>query len=83
IIWSSLVTILACVWTAVHRNIAAPAKRGDSRSRRLVARVLEVAKIVVVTLLVPEWVLAWAVRQFLNARQIGRELEAARGEEKE
>ncbi|KAI0062739.1 hypothetical protein BV25DRAFT_1915871 [Artomyces pyxidatus] len=78
IIWSSLVTILACVWSAVHRNIPGPARSGVSRARRVVGRVLEVVKIVVVTLLVPEWVLAWAVRQFLNARDLAEELEGAR-----
>ncbi|KAI0062815.1 hypothetical protein BV25DRAFT_1991351 [Artomyces pyxidatus] len=80
IIWSSLVTILACVWTAVHRNVPGPARAGQSWLRRTVARMLEVGKIVVVTLLVPEWVLAWAVQQFLNAREIRRELEATRAE---
>ncbi|KAI0062757.1 hypothetical protein BV25DRAFT_1915884 [Artomyces pyxidatus] len=82
IIWSSLVTILACVWSAVHRNIAGPARPGESRARRVVGSLLEVAKIVVVTLLVPEWVLAWAVRQFLNARDLARQLEGSRGEAK-
>ncbi|KAI0059849.1 hypothetical protein BV25DRAFT_1918216 [Artomyces pyxidatus] len=33
-----------------------------------------------VALLVPEWVLAWAVRQLLGARDLAKELEAA-GEE--
>ncbi|KAI0062785.1 hypothetical protein BV25DRAFT_1769140, partial [Artomyces pyxidatus] len=60
IIWSSLVTIPACVWTAVHRNIPGPTKTGESRLWHIVVRVLEVVQIVVVTLLVPEWVLAWA-----------------------
>ncbi|KAI0065543.1 hypothetical protein BV25DRAFT_1851027, partial [Artomyces pyxidatus] len=83
IIWSSLVTILACVWTAVHRNIPGPAKAKESRMRYVIVRVLEVVKIVAVTLLVPEWVLAWAVRQFLNAREVGRELEQARASAKD
>ncbi|KAI0059325.1 hypothetical protein BV25DRAFT_1840377 [Artomyces pyxidatus] len=80
IVWSSLVTILACVWTAVHRNVPGPARPLESRLRHVVARVLEVVKIVMVTLLVPEWVLASAVRQFLNACALGRELEGARVE---
>ncbi|KAI0059880.1 hypothetical protein BV25DRAFT_1918237 [Artomyces pyxidatus] len=80
IIWSSLVTILACVWTAVHRNISEPERTGESRFRRILGRILEAAKIVVVTLLVPEWVLGWAVRQYLSAREIGMELEDARAE---
>ncbi|KAI0062789.1 hypothetical protein BV25DRAFT_1825333 [Artomyces pyxidatus] len=78
IIWSSLVTVLACVWTAVHRNVPGPSKPDESRLQHTVSRVLEGTKIVVITLLVPEWVLAWAVRQFLNARKVRSELEAAR-----
>ncbi|KAI0059806.1 hypothetical protein BV25DRAFT_1828514 [Artomyces pyxidatus] len=78
IIWSSLVTILACVWTAVHRNVPGPQRVGESRFWRIAGRVREATKIVVVTVLVPEWVLAWAVRQYLNARDVGKELERAR-----
>ncbi|KAI0056671.1 hypothetical protein BV25DRAFT_1920809 [Artomyces pyxidatus] len=73
IVWSSLATIFACVWTAVHRNIPRP-------SQRRLLRMSEMARVMLVTLLVPEWVLAWAVRQFLNARNVGKELEAARAE---
>ncbi|KAI0059875.1 hypothetical protein BV25DRAFT_1918233 [Artomyces pyxidatus] len=78
IVWSSLVTILACVWTAVHRNVPAPEKARESRYRRIMGVVLEAAKIVVVTVLVPEWVLAWAVRQYLNSRDVGETLEKVR-----
>ncbi|KAI0066189.1 hypothetical protein BV25DRAFT_1513280 [Artomyces pyxidatus] len=67
IIWGCLATIFACVWTAVHRNIPESASGQLSRAVEL-------------TLLVPEWVLTWAVRQFLNARVFGKELEAARGQ---
>ncbi|KAI0059779.1 hypothetical protein BV25DRAFT_1918174 [Artomyces pyxidatus] len=79
IIWSSLVTILACVWTAVHRNVPEPESDGESRFWRMMGQVWEAAKIVVVTVLAPEWVLAWAVRQWLNARRVVKELEWARG----
>ncbi|KAI0062744.1 hypothetical protein BV25DRAFT_1769394, partial [Artomyces pyxidatus] len=65
IIWSSLVTILACVWTAVHRNIPGPSQGRLSRTR-------EMTKVLVITLLMPEWVLAWAIRQFLNAPWIAK-----------
>ncbi|KAI0057740.1 hypothetical protein BV25DRAFT_1919922 [Artomyces pyxidatus] len=75
IVWGSLVTIFACVWTAVHRNIPGPDKGRLSR-------MLEMMKVVVVTLLVPEWVLSWAIRQYLNARALGQELEAARSKAK-
>ncbi|KAI0059833.1 hypothetical protein BV25DRAFT_1918208, partial [Artomyces pyxidatus] len=83
IIWSSLVTILACVWTAVHRNVPEPKRDSESRFSRIVGGVLEAAKIVMVTVLVPEWVLAWAVRQFLQAREVRRSLEWARDKAKE
>src|ERR1700691_285496 len=76
IIWSCLVTIFACIWVAVHRNIPGP------RQRWITIR-LEWIKIVVVTLLAPEWILAWAVRQFLNARDVTEQLESARRELKE
>ncbi|KAI0057750.1 hypothetical protein BV25DRAFT_1830821 [Artomyces pyxidatus] len=73
IVWSSFATIFACVWTAVHRNVPGP-------SQTRLMRILDMAKIVVVTLLAPEWVLAWAVRQFLRARKLGIELEAVRAD---
>ena len=76
IIWSCLVTIFACIWVAVHRNIPGP------RQRWITIR-LEWLKIVVVTLLAPEWILAWAVRQFLRAHEVAKQLESARRELKE
>ncbi|KAI0059830.1 hypothetical protein BV25DRAFT_1993324 [Artomyces pyxidatus] len=80
IVWSSLLTIFACVWTAIHRNVPAPKEAGGSRRRRIVGKVWEATKIVVVTILVPEWVLSWAVRQFLTARHVREKLERARGD---
>ncbi|KAI0043362.1 hypothetical protein FA95DRAFT_1498730 [Auriscalpium vulgare] len=71
IVLSCLATIFACVWTAVHRNIPRPST--DARSQIL--NFLDMGKVVLVTLLVPEWVLAWAVRQYQNARNITQELE--------
>ncbi|KZP11755.1 hypothetical protein FIBSPDRAFT_716243, partial [Athelia psychrophila] len=62
IITSCLVTIFACVWVAVHPNIPGPQQSWISRQ-------IESVKVIVVTLVVPEWVLAWAVRQFLQARR--------------
>ncbi|KAI0059679.1 hypothetical protein BV25DRAFT_1828651 [Artomyces pyxidatus] len=82
IISASLVTILACIWTAVHRNVPGPAVAGRSRLRHSVARVLELVQIVAVTLLVPEWVFAWAVRQLLIARDVAKQLESVRNEAK-
>ncbi|KAI0041382.1 hypothetical protein FA95DRAFT_1683252 [Auriscalpium vulgare] len=73
IVLSCLATVFACVWTAVHRNIPGPSR--DMRSRLL--NVWDMAKVVAVALLVPEWVLAWAVRQSLNARDVAEALNRA------
>ncbi|KZP06180.1 hypothetical protein FIBSPDRAFT_1002718 [Athelia psychrophila] len=73
IVTSCIATIFACVWVAVRPNIPGP-------NQSWISRQTESAKVVVVTLLVPEWVLAWAVRQFLQARVYTKELEAARVE---
>ncbi|KZP11759.1 hypothetical protein FIBSPDRAFT_837278 [Athelia psychrophila] len=71
IITSCLATIFACIWVAVHPNIPGPNQSWASRQ-------FESCKVLVVTLLVPEWVLAWAVRQYLQAREYGQILERAR-----
>ncbi|KAF7973380.1 hypothetical protein HWV62_15477 [Athelia sp. TMB] len=71
IVISCLGTIFACVWVAVHKNMPGPEQTWISVQ-------LESLKVVIMTLLVPEWVLAWAVRQFLRAREIAKELEEAR-----
>lgn len=73
IIVSCLVSISACVWVAIHRNIPGP-------NQTWISIHLDWVKIIVLALLVPEWVLAWAVRQFINARCIAAELEEAREE---
>lgn len=68
---SCLISILACVYVAVHPNIPGPTQSRLSTS-------VESLKVVLLTLLAPEWVLAWAVRQFINARRVAAELEEAR-----
>ncbi|KAF7979534.1 hypothetical protein HWV62_42122 [Athelia sp. TMB] len=87
LIQSCIVTILACVWFAVHRNIPAP--KVDHPHNSFFVRVLlfvwykildqrQAATVFVVALLVPEWVLAWALRQFFVARRLTKKLEEAR-----
>lgn len=88
LVQSCLVTILACVWFAVHRNIPEPKvdrPRSGSALRRAFLfawhKVLDqrqAANVFVVALLVPEWVLAWALRQWLVARALAAQLENAR-----
>lgn len=90
IVQSCIVTILACVWFAVHRNIPAPKVESPQYDNLFVkiymytrAEILDqrqAAAVFLVALLVPEWVLAWALRQFFVARQLSKELEEAREE---
>ena len=76
IVWSCLVTIFSCTWVAVHPNIPCPKKREANGwvVRCILNPLLSFAEhrlpLFVCALLVPEYVLAWAVRQFLSARKI-------------
>ena len=61
-------TIFSCTWVAVHPNVPCPEKQNPVLSfagHRL--------PLFICALLVPEYVLAWAIRQFLRARQIANE----------
>ena len=90
IIQTCLATIFACVWVAVHRNVPAPKIETVRNSNPIIkaaqwllSTILDQKQSVIVftvTLLAPEWVLAWAVRQRLRARTIAKELEEARVE---
>lgn len=71
IVQSCLVSILACTWVAVHRNIPGPKQSWTSVQ-------MESIKVFMLTILVPEWIFGWAVRQFLIARKVATELEEAR-----
>ena len=76
IIWSCTVTIFSCTWVAVHPNIPCPKKReGKSRFQRWIRNpFLSFAEhrlpLFICALLVPEYVLAWAIRQYLRARKV-------------
>ena len=76
IIWSCIVTIFSCTWVAVHPNIPCPKKReGKNRFQRWIWNpILSFAEhrlpLFVCALLVPEYILAWAIRQYLRARKI-------------
>ena len=79
IVWSCLVTIFSCTWVAVHPNIPCPKKReANGWIRRCIWNpLLSFAEhrlpLFICALLVPEYVLAWAIRQFLRARKIAKE----------
>ena len=88
IVQTCLATIFACVWVAVHRNIPVPRTEPKYSSNPvkkaaqwLWSKICDQRQsviVVVVTLLVPEWVLAWAIRQAIRARKLAKELEDAR-----
>lgn len=71
ILWSCLGTIFACVWVAVHRNI--PEQKQTSLSK-----CVHPLLIIVATVLSPELILAWVVRQYSKACKLVQLLEAAR-----
>ncbi|KAF7975219.1 hypothetical protein HWV62_10168 [Athelia sp. TMB] len=87
IVQTCVATIFACVWVAVHRNIPAPKPVLDPKLRLgpfkkalrwLWSKIRDLRQPVIVfsvTLLAPEWVLAWAVRQRLRAHKLAEELE--------
>ena len=81
IIWSCTVTIFSCTWVAVHPNVPCPKKReGKNCFQRWIWNpILSFAEhrlpLFICALLVPEYVLAWAIRQYLRARKIANENE--------
>ena len=61
-------TIFSCTWVAIHPNVPCPEKQNPVISfagHRL--------PLFICALLVPEYVLAWAIRQFLRAREIANQ----------
>ena len=77
--WSCLATIFSCTWVAIHPNIPCPKTREANGwvERCIWNPLLSFAEhrlpLFVCALLVPEYVLAWAIRQFLRARKIAKE----------
>ena len=76
--WSCIVTIFSCTWVAVHPNIPCPKEREANGwiERCIWNPLLSFAEhrlpLFICALLVPEYVLAWAIRQFLKAREIAK-----------
>jgi hypothetical protein len=65
IIWSCLITIFSCTWVAIHPNIPSPT---ESRGFITLHRV----QIVVFALIAPEFIIVWAMRQWVVARDAQR-----------
>jgi hypothetical protein len=61
IIWSSLVTLFACIWVAVHPNVPA---FGDGTLEKLRQR----AKLLLTAIIAPEIIIMFAMRQWICAR---------------
>ena len=79
IIWSCHITIFSCTRVAVHPNIPCPRKRkvnGCIKSwlwNPLLSFAEHRLPLLVCALLVLEYILAWAIRQFLRARKIANQ----------
>lgn len=65
IVSSSVLTLFACIYSAIHPNIPSPK---DSRSRIHRRRL----GIMIMALIAPELMVTWAMRQWLSARLITR-----------
>jgi len=63
VVWSCLLTLFLCTWTTEHPNIPPP-------NEGVLHEVLRRIKLMLWTLLVPELILIWAVRQWLAAGYI-------------
>ncbi|KAF4965154.1 hypothetical protein FSARC_7021 [Fusarium sarcochroum] len=66
IIWSCIITLIACLYTALHLNVP-----GDTKALPMLR---EKFKWVVIGLVAPEVVLYLASSQFLDARRLSQEL---------
>ena len=65
IVWSCLITIFLCTWVTIHPNIPCPKKRNP-----VVSFAEHRLPLFICALLAPEYILGWAIRQFLVARKI-------------
>ena len=78
IVWGCVVTIFSCTWVAVHPNVPCPKKREANGwieryiRNPLLSFVEHRLPLFICALLVPEYVLAWSIRQFLVARKIAK-----------
>ncbi|KAK0440195.1 uncharacterized protein EV420DRAFT_1582093 [Desarmillaria tabescens] len=63
IVWSCLATIFACTWLAVHPNV--PGRNITTKGS--ISCAIERVKIMVVAILAPEVIVAWAAEQFMVA----------------
>ncbi|KIM22217.1 hypothetical protein M408DRAFT_28855 [Serendipita vermifera MAFF 305830] len=80
IVWSCLFTIFLCTWAAVHPNVHFRAEKRNQRwtEEWLWDPVHEILTyklpLFLWALLVPEYILAWAVRQYIQAGVVSKEV---------
>ncbi|KIM26217.1 hypothetical protein M408DRAFT_52278, partial [Serendipita vermifera MAFF 305830] len=80
IVWSCLSTIFLCTWVAVHPNVHfKPKKPNRNWFERWLQDPLNVfftykLPLFLWALVVPEYILAWAVRQYVQAGVISRQV---------
>ena len=65
IIWSCLTTVFLCTWVSVHPNVPCPKKQNP-----VVSFAEHRIPLFICALLVPEYVLGWAIRQRGRAQEI-------------
>lgn len=68
ITYSCLATVFACTWIAIHPNVPSPL---DTWKRRYLRR----AGILLVGVLAQEFIVTWAMRQWLATRVVMREVQ--------
>lgn len=66
ILWSCIITLVACIYTALHLNVPANTQKMSMLGEKL--------KWVLIGLIAPEVVLYLASSQFLDARRLSKEL---------
>jgi hypothetical protein len=65
-----MATILLCIWVAVHPNI-------PGLDEKWINVILQRVGIALIALVAPELVILWAIRQWLNAHELGRKYRSA------
>jgi hypothetical protein len=77
IIWSCITTIFACTWLTLHPNIPPPSDKKNSSFQQKCS--LAIMRLIrhqllpfIVALMAPEWILAWAMQQWVVANQIAK-----------
>ena len=67
ILWSCLLTLSACVYTAMHLDI-------PHQHRSTMKRVVKKVRWTILALIAPELILSWAITQFIETRSLQKKL---------